>query len=73
MFSAMRLINGDSKRAEMRRFMALEILRLESTVRQLANWINPAAVSLARQFSRDQRTFRPASRHALRYNGRSHQ
>jgi hypothetical protein len=27
MFSAMRLINGDSKWAEIRRFMALEILR----------------------------------------------
>ena len=40
MFSAMTAINGDSKRAEMKRFMALEILRLESTVRQLANWIN---------------------------------
>jgi hypothetical protein len=27
MFSAMRLINGDSKKAEIKRFMALEILR----------------------------------------------
>jgi hypothetical protein len=40
----MTLINGDIKMAEMRRFMALESLRLESTVHQPANWINPPVV-----------------------------